>query len=79
MPRAHRHFSPGHVWRITHRCHQRKFLLKFARDRRRYLHWLNCECHSSRCSQSADMPHLISGGFWDYVRRGSRGHQRAIP
>jgi hypothetical protein len=29
-----------HVWHITHRCHQRKFLLKFARDRRRYLYWL---------------------------------------
>jgi REP-associated tyrosine transposase len=40
MPRANRHFLPGHVWRITHRCHQRKFLLKFARDRRRYLHWV---------------------------------------
>ena len=39
MPRANRHFLPGHVWHITHRCHQRKFLLKFARDRRRYLHW----------------------------------------
>ena len=37
MPRANRHFLPGHVWHITHRCHQRKFLLKFARDRRRYL------------------------------------------
>ena len=31
---------PGYVWHITHRCHQRKFLLKFACDRRRYLHWL---------------------------------------
>jgi REP element-mobilizing transposase RayT len=40
MPRANRHFLPGHVWHITHRCHQRKFLLKFARDRRRYLHWV---------------------------------------
>jgi len=40
MPRANRHFLPGYVWHITHRCHQRKFLLKFARDRRRYLHWL---------------------------------------
>jgi len=33
MPRANRHFLPGHVWHITHRCHQKKFLLKFARDR----------------------------------------------
>jgi REP element-mobilizing transposase RayT len=40
MPCASRHFLPGHVWHITHRCHQRKFLLKFARDRRRYLHWV---------------------------------------
>ncbi len=40
MPRANRYFLPGHVWHITHRCHQRKFLLKFARDRRRYLRWV---------------------------------------
>ncbi len=40
MPRAHRCFVPGCVWHITHRCHQREFLLKFARDRRRWLHWL---------------------------------------
>jgi REP element-mobilizing transposase RayT len=40
MPRANRHFLPDQVWHITHRCHQKKFLLKFARDRRRYLHWL---------------------------------------
>ena len=40
MPRANRHFLPDCLWHITHRCHQRKFLLKFTRDRRRYLHWL---------------------------------------
>ena len=40
MPRANRYFLPDHIWHITHRCHQRKFLLKFARDRRRYLHWV---------------------------------------
>jgi putative transposase len=34
MPRANRHFLPGHVWHLTHRCHQKAFLLKFARDRR---------------------------------------------
>jgi putative transposase len=31
---------PGHVWHITHRCHKREFLLKFARDRKRWVHWL---------------------------------------
>ena len=40
MPRANRHFLPGHVWHITHRCHQKSFLLKFARDRHRYLRWV---------------------------------------
>jgi putative transposase len=40
MPRANRHFLPGYIWHITHRCHQRKFLLKFARDRRRYVRWV---------------------------------------
>ncbi|EFK10804.1 conserved hypothetical protein [delta proteobacterium NaphS2] len=28
------------MWHITHRCHKKEFLLKFARDRRRYLRWL---------------------------------------
>ncbi len=40
MPRANRHFLPGHIWHITHRCHQREFMLKFARDRDRWLTWL---------------------------------------
>lgn len=40
MARARRHYIPGHVWHITHRCHKREFLLKFARDRRRWLQWL---------------------------------------
>ena len=40
MPRANRHFLPGYVWHITHRCHRKSFLLKFARDRRAYLHWV---------------------------------------
>ena len=40
MPRANRYFLPGHVWHLTHRCHERDFLFKFARDRNRYLRWL---------------------------------------
>ncbi len=40
MPRANRHFLPGQIWHITHRCHEKSFLLKFARDRRAYLGWL---------------------------------------
>lgn len=40
MPRANRNFLPGHIWHITHRCHKKEFLLKFAKDRQRWLYWL---------------------------------------
>lgn len=40
MARANRHHIPGQVWHITHRCHKKEFLLKFARDRRRWHSWL---------------------------------------
>jgi REP element-mobilizing transposase RayT len=40
MARAKRHYIAGHIWHITHRCHKREFLLKFSKDRRRYLQWL---------------------------------------
>lgn len=40
VPRANRISYPGLIWHITHRCHQREFLLRFARDRRRWRHWL---------------------------------------
>jgi len=40
MPRANRFFLQGHVWHITHRCHQQQFLFKFFRDRERWLYWL---------------------------------------
>ena len=35
MPRANRHFIPGYVWHITHRCHKKDFLLKFDKDKSR--------------------------------------------
>jgi putative transposase len=40
MPRAHRHYIPGCIWHITHRCHKKEFLLKFGKDRDRWLDWL---------------------------------------
>ena len=40
MPRANRYFLSGHVWHVTHRCHKRQFLLKFAKDRRAWVYWL---------------------------------------
>lgn len=40
MPRANRHYLPGYIWHITHRCHQKEFLLQFARDRQAWMGWL---------------------------------------
>jgi putative transposase len=40
VARANRHFVPGQVWHLTHRCHKREFLLKFVKDRHRWLQWL---------------------------------------
>jgi putative transposase len=40
MPRAHRHFLPGQIWHITHRCHKKEFLLKFVKDRKIRTTWL---------------------------------------
>jgi len=30
-PRARRHYIPGYIWHITHRCHKKEFLLKFTK------------------------------------------------
>ncbi|MFH0907206.1 MAG: transposase, partial [bacterium] len=40
MPRANRHIQPGNTYHVTHRCHDRAFLLRFARDRQAYRAWL---------------------------------------
>ena len=36
MPRANRYILPGRIYHLTHRCHDRTFLLKFAKDRDGY-------------------------------------------
>lgn len=41
MPRANRYHLPGHTYHLTHRCHDRRFLLRFAlvRDAYRRVLW----------------------------------------
>lgn len=36
MPRGNRYFQPGFTYHLTHRCHDRQFLLRYARDRDAY-------------------------------------------
>jgi putative transposase len=40
MARAYRHFVSGYAWHLTHRCHKREFLLKFAKDKQWWMYWL---------------------------------------
>ena len=40
MARANRHYIPDYIWHITHRCHKQEYLLKFSRDRQRWIYWL---------------------------------------
>ena len=40
MARQNRHFLPGYHWHLTHRCHDREFLLKFLKDRDCWRRWL---------------------------------------
>ena len=50
MARANRHFIPGHIWHLTHRCHKREFLLQFSKDRNRWIELLLEAKHRYRLS-----------------------------
>ena len=36
MPHANRYILLGYAYHLTHRCHNRSFLLRFAKDRTEY-------------------------------------------
>ena len=40
MPRASRYLVEGRTYHLTHRCHDRRFLLKFVAERDAYREWL---------------------------------------
>ena len=33
MARATRHYIPGQIWHLTHRCHKRDYLLGLVKDK----------------------------------------------
>ena len=47
MPRANRYIVEGHAYHITHRCHDRSFLLRFGLDRDEYRRRLRAELKGS--------------------------------
>jgi hypothetical protein len=71
MPRANRHSLPGYIWPITHRCHQKEFLLRFARDRQAGLGWLLEAKWKKRCamSNSAGKPSGARALRWEANNR----------
>jgi putative transposase len=40
MPRATRYLQEGYTYHLTHRCHDRRFLLRFKQEREAYRKWL---------------------------------------
>ncbi len=40
MPRANRFYQVGHLYHITHRCNEKKFLLNRRYEKRCYRYWL---------------------------------------
>lgn len=40
MPNASRYLQPGFTYHLTHRCHDRRFLLRTIRERNDYRRWL---------------------------------------
>ncbi len=50
MPRANRYILPGYIYHITHRCHDRDFLLRFRLDRIEYCSRLRNAIHKHHIS-----------------------------
>jgi putative transposase len=50
MPRANRYIQPGCLYHLTHRCHDRKFLLRFAVVRSEYRKRLHATLRDFRLS-----------------------------
>ena len=50
MPRANRYILPGYTYHLTHRCHDRKFLLRCRTDRIEYWHRLRKNVRKHRIS-----------------------------
>jgi putative transposase len=79
MPRANRFMQPGLICHLTHRCHNRAFLLGFARDRSVYRERLRQASKKFRVSLlnyclTSNHIHIIAiaswlGGIWRMMQK----------
>lgn len=75
MARANRHFIPGYIWHLTHRCHKREFLFKFSRDRTRWLQLL----FEARKRYGLSILNYVVTSNHVHLMAKDNGNQHAIP
>ena len=76
MPRANRYWVAGAAYHVTHRCHDRAFLLKFARDRDRYREILREELSARRVSLRS---YTVTSNHVHLLRDGRGGTGGVVP
>ena len=64
MPRANRYILAGCIYHLTHRCHDRSFLFRFAKDRTEY-------CRRLRLAVKEFGVSLLGSGEVDQGRSGT--------
>ena len=79
MPRANRYIQPGYVYHLTHRCHNREFLLRYRLDRIEYCARLRAAVRKYRIALfdfcvTCNHVHLL--GMCDRLRNLSRFMQQ---
>ena len=74
MPRKNRYFTAGRLWHVTHRCHNRDFLLRFGRDRDAYRTLLRAKVRGSGVDLYA---YCLTSNHVHILLRSSDGEQIA--
>ena len=76
MSRAKRHYVPGHVWHITHRCHKRTFLLKFTEGfetyeqlKQAHLKWVDSAIQDENKGREAKWTQSIAVGSKPFIEK----------
>ena len=64
MPRAIRHSLTDHLWHISHRCQKKQFLLKFMKERKKWLRRLyqarrRYRLCAQNCAATSNHGHLL--------------------
>ena len=75
MPRGNRYLVPGMTYHVTHRCHNRDFLLKFSKDRDLYRSMMRERLKAFDVSL---LTYCITGNHVHLLLRASENEDHAI-